>query len=909
MSASSSALNGDNLGYSNVTRVFPEFAQATEKRQNRVALRILPFGASIMSGVGSSTNDGLRKYLRDALRLDGWEVNMVGSLSSGEMKDKNHEAVPADIITEAQKRLRNSVGFKPNVVIINLGTNDAVNDVDVSQAGIRMESVLDEIWGAEGMAETCIMLSTLIPNTAEVAARNRPIIDDQFRALVDRRAGKNCIYLADMEPNGEEWFAIEDDFLTTENPHTHPNSNHEQDNGHRKMAAIFYQAINQAASDDKIVAAGDFGAGEPFCDKFDGTGVDAGGKTQRGSGYEDQEYSHDSEEMPIIWTFDSQWDRDQWRFARLFSPDYDDLVAWVQSDDDFSAIYATWANSANGKGEFTKIDDMDSDLQCDQDGMHFIDMTGDGLDDFVCITRTNNPEGEATLLAVNQGDGDRDKNKPPTFKRVGENGDIIGKKEKREDIILGDIDGDGRGDYGVVTRGDDGISVEFWRNGGVGSPEYWQPLGTFFNSGDPNALLRFEDLNGDGRDDWLAMNEDGSVATNTNSRSCGKGVVGDGLDVAWRKGTLRGEQGLTHLGPPGVESPISDRIHFARIYGEASAFGNLPKQDYVYMQHSKVGDDHRFEMRVWKNLGKGGTKIRVDGNKYCNMMGHDDGSVDYVWAYQGGEMEMWSNRGKKTITDDDPDGFWDYSGIIWSPPQEMHRKDLHLADWDGDGDCDIIYVDPDNNNAIEVWLNERPQKGTWEWTHLSNPAPSVTCSESRGIGINDLAVRFADLTNNSRADYLCIKPDGYISAFLHLEDGSWENAGQIKSPEGKDRANLRWADVNGDGLDDMIWIEKFSGDTWVWYNGGRGSPETGGGSSFYWRRQDQRAYAGLAAGSCIFYADLDGNGRADEHYVLESFNNIAYTSMSPSCGLSDVTGDDDDMDGGLPEPPTSNPTV
>lgn len=80
-----------------------------------------------------------------------------------------------------------------------------------------------------------------------------------------------------------------------------------------------------------------------------------------------------------------------------------------------------------------------------------------------------------------------------------------------------------------------------------------------------------------------------------------------------------------------------------------------------------------------------------------------------------------------------------------------------------------------------------------------------------------MAVRFADLTGNKRADYLCIKPDGYVSAYLHPgDDGSWEDAGQIKFAEDKDRANLRWADVDGDGKDDMIWIEKFSGDSWVW---------------------------------------------------------------------------------------------
>ena len=90
------------------------------------------------------------------------------------------------------------------------------------------------------------------------------------------------------------------------------------------------------------------------------------------------------------------------------------------------------------------------------------------------------------------------------------------------------------------------------------------------------------------------------------------------------------------------------------------------------------------------------------------------------------------------------------------------------------------------------------------------------------------------------------------------------------------------------------------------YNGGRGDPDAGKGSSWYWKRQDKTAYAGLAAGGCIFYADFDGNGRADEHYVTESFNNIAYTSLSPTCGLQDVKGDDDKMDGNLPDPPKTN---
>lgn len=65
------------------------------------------------------------------------------------------------------------------------------------------------------------------------------------------------------------------------------------------MAAIWYKWINRAIEDGKIKKPGDFVATDPHCDKFAGSGTDAGGKTQRGSGYDDGKYSHDSEEMGV----------------------------------------------------------------------------------------------------------------------------------------------------------------------------------------------------------------------------------------------------------------------------------------------------------------------------------------------------------------------------------------------------------------------------------------------------------------------------------------------------------------------------------------------------------------------------------------------------------------------------------
>ncbi|KAK7216223.1 hypothetical protein V2G26_004226 [Clonostachys chloroleuca] len=861
------------------------------KRADLVPLRILPLGASIMTGVGSSTGDGHRKPLRDALRQDGYEVNMVGSRASGQMKDQNHEGRPGDVLTQIQDRVANFIGYKPNIVIINGGTNDGNGDIDISNVGDRMNNILNALWNATDMSDMCIMLSTLIPTTNANGAKNRAAINSQYRSLVTARSNEGkCIYLADMDlANEKVWFDFNTDYSAGESPAVHPNNK-----GHRKMAAAFYQAIHKALDDNRVKAAPDFdtGDGKTGCDKFAGNGIDAGGLTQRGSGYDDGIYYHNSDDMGILWSAESDWDRGQWKFARLFDTKYDDLLAWLSTGDS-SQEYVVWANSGDGKAGFKQINNLTPDINCKSaTGVNFIDMNGDGFDDLVYIDEDGN-----AYLSINQGDGDRAAGKAPTFKRVSDTAKIkTTEGYGREKVRLADIDGDGRGDYGVW----DGSSWKFWRNGGVGNiPEYWQALGARRKDqgyGSYEGYI-FEDVNGDGRDDSIWLDSVGAGYMQTNGRSCATGSEGDGLNVAWRDGYFTGaSSGTVYKGMGSFvtdsEKTLRNRLHFGRIYGQSSVFGNFPKQDYIFMQHEALSTGkHRFQMRVWKNTGSGGTKLLADGNKYCNMMGHSNGMQDYVWAYAGGTMEMWANRGKTSISDSDTDGFWESKGTIWTPPSEMNRRDLHLQDWDGDGNCDIIYADPESGK-VQVWINNFPSTGKWDWTHLSNPAPSLSCSQKRGLGIHDLAVRFADLTGNKRADYLCIEPNSRVTGFVQNDDGSFEDAGQIKVSISKDRANLRWADVNGDGKDDLLWVEKFSGDAYVWYNEGRGKSEDLLGSTFSWRQQTEVAYKGNAAGTCEYWPDLDGNGRADEHYITGTFDNKARTSFNPSCGLTDFTGDD-----------------
>jgi hypothetical protein len=62
----------------------------------------------------------------------------------------------------------------------------------------------------------------------------------------------------------------------------------------------------------------------------------------------------------------------------------------------------------------------------------------------------------------------------------------------------------------------------------------------------------------------------------------------------------------------------------------------------------------------------------------------------------------------------------------------------------------------------------------------------------------DHGAYFADITGSGRVDYICMQPNGKATAWLRNKNGDWYDAKQIKSTEGLDRANFRFADVDGE---------------------------------------------------------------------------------------------------------------
>ncbi|KAI8721514.1 SGNH-hydro domain-containing protein [Fusarium sp. LHS14.1] len=837
----------------------------------------MPLGASTVFGVGSSDGNGFRKLVRDQARFAGYEVNMVGTKNGGTMKDNDCEATSGHIVTEAHEASRLSYKFKPNVVIMNIGTNDCIHGIDNGNQHNRLRAMIEAMW-RNISPDTVMIVSTLLPLEGQGGV-NRNNVNNLYRQMVaDLAAQGRPIYIADMDhiPMSDV-----------------PDKVHPHDGGFRKMAAAFWAGIQAAERDGKIKAPlpmegnaeGDTGT----CKKPAGNGVWAGGLTQRGSGEHDGIYRHRSQPEGVVLTITSDFDRNQWRFARLFRSDRDDLVGWFDLASG-EARYGVWRN--DGGGKFTKINDLSVQDNCIPRGIVFIDLNGDGLDDFACIGRDG-----AVFASINRGNGGGAT--PPTFRHIG-----LWKAAQpgypQAQVRLADIDGDGRADFcGLSLNGD----ISCWRNGGIqDKPAYWQALGRRFTGKGMGDLagVRFEDLNGDGRDDWLWVDGNGQTTTWTNARSCLKGVEGDGLNVAWRQGfNGNANSGPTHPGGFGGSENIRNRIHFARIFGVPQDFGLLGRLDYVYMEHAKEGNKHKFSVRVYRNLGSGGTKLVADGNKYCDMTGN--GRDDYVWTHSKGIMTMFPNGGKNFLTGSE--SYWGPSARIFDAKQvagrELDRRDLHLADWDGDGKCDIIYVDAANENRVTVFRNlDGGAGGNWRWQNLGNPAPALRCPEKRGIGLHDLAVRFADISGSGRPDYLCIEKDGRIWGWTQSSNGAWTHVPQFKSAKGHDRANLRFHDVDGDGRADTIWVEKFSGDGFVYYNLGRRDI---GGSQYWWEQKPGggpfHAYAGSQAGTCMYYPDLDGNGRADMHGIKGTWTNEAETWYNMCSG--DAKGDDP---GGISNP-------
>ncbi|MCJ1282316.1 hypothetical protein MMC26_001639 [Xylographa opegraphella] len=181
--------------------------------------------------------------------------------------------------------------------------------------------------------------------------------------------------------------------------------------------------------------------------------------------------------------------------------------------------------------------------------------------------------------------------------------------------------------------------------------------------------------------------------------------------------------------------------------------------------------------------------------------------------------------------------------------------------------------------------------------HIEGPAAYSTTkvgSNCRAMGYNNVhAVHFADLDGDGRAEYLWVGPNGEVYAFynqgppqgqesLQRATIGWWDLGQIASGVGAHREEVRFADLNGDGRAEYIWLQP-NGSASVWLNQGQLSngqtPANVG-----WYQQGLVADGIGYPGASIRFADLNDDSRAEYIALNSNGGAIVYLNLGPAQG-------------------------
>ncbi|WP_440106119.1 FG-GAP-like repeat-containing protein [Streptosporangium sp. H16] len=782
----------------NIPQYVEEIELAAGERGSQTrALRVMPLGDSITHGVGGTPGGvGYRGRLWDLLQDDASALDFVGSVDSGHgyIPDTDHEGHPRWRISQIDTLATECAisRYRPNVVVLHIGTNDLANDEEPDTAHIRLGGLVDRITDISPL--TTVLVSSLVPAKDERDNSLIAMYNARLPTIVNnlRAEGKRVRLVG----NGALGFTAADlaDSL-------HPNND-----GYRKMANAYHNAINAAMDEGLIMPAlpgdnrpctpapasppppptGPAPAGWDYAGKI--ASVPGASRAQvrfadvNGDGRDD--YLLVGEQGQVRAWLNNRagqgggWNyigeiatgaapRQQVRFADVNGDGRDDYlvvgdqgqvsmwrnagtggaVSWVAQgvvatgvgatrdqvrfadvDDDGRDDYLVvddqgrvraWLNQVTvGGGGWSYQGEIASGVGATRDQVRFHDLDGDGDDDYLVFDDTG-----YTKAWLNNVGG----NRPWIYQ-----GAVVGGVgASRDEVVMADIDGNGRDDYLTVNAAGE---VAAWLNERWGRADPWDYQGQIASTDAPRQEVRFADLNGDGRDDYLLVKDNGRVEAWLNVREADR--------VGWN---FRGEV-ASGSGP-------RDHIRFADLNGDN-------RDDYLV-----VGD--QGQVKAWFNSGTG-------------------------------DAVAWTSKGQLA------------SG---SAP----RDQIRFADIDGDNRDDYLVVDDQGRGRL------------WRNTGTGDAVSWVSQGEiASGVGATGPTVTFADVNGDRRDDYLVLGDYGQIRAWTNNRGGSgsaWQAAGEIASGVGVARANIGLAEINGDRRVDYL-VHDTLGGVKAWFNNGAGTTGT-----------------------------------------------------------------------------------
>lgn len=230
-------------------------------------------------------------------------------------------------------------------------------------------------------------------------------------------------------------------------------------------------------------------------------------------------------------------------------------------------------------------------------------------------------------------------------------------------------------------------------------------------------------------------------------------------------------------------------------------------------------------VQFWRNLGNGlfdiprtmnevpaGVHLRDPEVQFADMNG--DGRADLLVLHQSGYFPL-SFQGR-----------WSQQGFVRyasSPSVNFGDNNTRLVDLDGDGVIDALRT----GTSFELFFND-PVKG-WESVETR---PRQPLEAFPNLSFSDPRVKLADLTGDDLQDFVFVE-QGRIDYWPYLGHGQWgrrvtmQNSPVFRDlvplPGGFDPKRVLLGDLDGDGLDDILYVEPSRLTFWINQGGERWS--------------------------------------------------------------------------------------
>ncbi|MFF6995862.1 GDSL-type esterase/lipase family protein [Streptomyces sp. NPDC008313] len=255
----------------------------------------------------------------------------------------------------------------------------------------------------------------------------------------------------------------------------------------------------------------------------------------------------------------------------------------------------------------------------------------------------------------------------------------------RPNVRFADIDGDGRDDYLAVDPGTGAVRAWMNTGGDANGKPGWNPRGQIASGTNPGELeyVDFADINGDGRDDYLLRRNDGAI----------RAWINAGGDVDGKPGWIPRGQIAAGVGN------VTDGRRLADIDGDKDA-------DYLIVEGNGA-------IHAWINVGgdRDGQPGWIDGGKIASGIPNPsrilfanincDKRADYLnLSSVDGSVDAWVNTGG----DSDGKPGWIAQGQIASG-NVGDPDGVQFADIDGDGRDDYLVVTAETG-VVHAWINK-----------------------------------------------------------------------------------------------------------------------------------------------------------------------------------------------------------